>query len=398
MATLRYRYRLYPTEVQKIALARTFGCVRVVWNDALARAQEPGMKYDGFAKASARLTAAKKTEERKWLNDVSCVPLQQALRNQDRAFQNFFKGCKGEGPRRGFPTWKRKDGEQSAEFTRNGFKIENHGLYLAKIGTVEVRWSRDLPSVPKTATVTLDTAGRYHVSFTVEKQDTPIVGGDPVGIDLGITTFAALSTGDKIDAPDYKKIEVRIGQAQRKLARCQRGSARRARAKHRVAKLHARIGDIRRDFLAKTTTQIVRSHSIVVIEDLNVSGMVKNHHLARAISRQGWRTFRILLEEKCARYGCELRVLDRWKPTSQICSNCGHRWGPLPLHVREIKCEACGVVHDRDINAARTIVAAGLAETQNGRGERVRHLASSEVSAVLDEASTAGSAPGISGS
>jgi len=396
MATLRYRYRLYPTEVQRSALARTFGCVRVVWNDALARDRRDGIGYDGFAAASRRLTAAKKTECRAWLREVSSVPTQQSLRTLDTAYRRFFDGLKGKGPRCGPPAWKRKDGRQAAEFTRSGFSLKCGKLRLAKIGHVSVRWSRALPSEPKTATVTVDPAGRYHVSFTVEKMEQPLTGGEPVGIDLGITTFAALSTGALVAAPDYSGLERRIAKAQRVLARRQKGSKRRARAKCRVAVLHAKIGDTRHDFLHKLSTRLVREHSMIALEDLNVSGMVKNHHLARAISRQGWRALRTMLEDKAARHGRDLRVVDRWEPTSQVCSECGHRWGKLGLEVRTIRCERCGVVHDRDVNAARNIVAAGLAETQNGRGERVRRAVPSGTGATLGEASTTGAVPGIS--
>lgn len=394
--TLRYSYRIYPDEGQRAALARTFGCVRVVWNDALARAKVPGSKYAGFSTASRLLTESKKTEERSWLREVSSVPLQQSLRNMDRAFRAFFAGLKGNGPRRGFPTWKSKHGRQSAEFTSRGFSLRNGKLYLAKVGAVGVRWSRKLPSIPKTATITLDTAGRYHVSFTVQKRDAPMTGGSAVGVDLGIKTFAVLSTGEEIRAPDYSRMERRMSNAQRRLARCEKGSHRRQVAKRRVAKIYAKIADTRRDFLAKLSTRLVREHSSIVLEDLNVSGMVKNHSLARAISRQGWRAFRILVEEKYSRYGREFSTVSRWEPTSQICNECGHRWGRLDLSVRTVACEACGVIHDRDVNAARNIVAAGLAETENGRGGHVSQIDPSGSGAESCEASIAGVAPGIS--
>lgn len=390
MAIVRYSYRLYPTPEQRSALAKTFGCVRVVWNDALARAQVESSRYPGFAATSRLLTASKKTPDRAWLNEVSSVPLQQSIRNLDHAFQRFFNGLKGKGPRVGFPGWKRKEGRQSAEFTRSGFNLRRSKLYLAKIGHVAVRWSRGLPSDPKTATVILDAAGRYHVSFTVEAVDVPCSGGEPVGVDLGIKAFAALSTGELVQAPDYSRLEQRIAKAQRKMARCSKGSNRRERARLRVAKLYARVADTRRDFLEKLSTRLVREHSLIALEDLNVSGMVKNHRLARAISRQGWRTFRSMVESKCGRYGRDVRIVGRWVPTSQVCNGCGHRWGRVGLDVREIVCESCGEVHDRDINAARNIVAAGLAETLNGRGEWVSRLTSSGASVPLGEASTTG--------
>lgn len=397
MASLRYSYRIYPTPEQRVSLAQTFGCVRVAWNDALARTKGEGARYHGFAETSRMLTASKKMPERAWLNDVSCVPLQQSVRNLDAAFQRFFKGLKGKGPRVGFPTWKSKHDQQAAQFTRSGFKLIDRKLYLAKVGDLKVMWSRKLPSDPKTATVTLDPAGRYHVSFTVEKADAALTGGTSVGVDLGIKSFAALSTGELVHAPDYKSLEKRIGKAQRKFARCKKGSARRGRAKLRVAKLSARLGDARKDFLEKVSTRLVRAHSSIALEDLNVAGMVKNHSLARAISRQGWRTFRTMVESKCARYGREIHIVNRWTPTSQMCSGCDHRWGKLGLEVREMVCAGCGAVQDRDVNAARNIVAAGQAETQNGRGGQVRRRSLSRVVAQLVEASTTGAAPGIFG-
>jgi putative transposase len=396
MSSLRYNYRLYPTPEQRTALAQTFGCVRVAWNDALARTKVDGAKYPGFSATSLLLTASKETEERQWLSGVSCVPLQQSIRNLDGAFRRFFKGLKGKGPRSGFPSFKSKHRRQSAEFTRRGFKIRNGKLRLSKIGDIKVVWSRDLPSDPKTATVTLDTAGRYHVSFTVEKVDVPYSGGRPVGVDLGIKAFAALSTGEIVTAPDYSRLEKAIGKAQRKLSRCKKGSNRRRRAKLRVAKLHARIGDTRRDFLEKLSTDLVRKHSVVCLEDLNVSGMVQNHCLARAIGRQGWRMLRTKVESKCARYGREVRIVNQWAPTSQVCSGCGHRWGKLSLGVREIVCAECGDVHDRDINAAKNVEAAGLADSVNGHGEWVSRSVPSGAAVPLVEVSTAGGNLGIS--
>jgi len=396
MASLRYSYRLYPTTEQRRALAQTFGCVRVAWNDALARSQVSGAKYPGFAATSRLLTESKKSPERAWLNDVSSVPVQQSIRNLDVAFRRFFNGLKGKGPKVGFPTWKRKDGKQSAEFTRSGFKLQRGKLYIAKVGDVDVRWSRALPSVPKTATVTLDAAGRYHVSFTVEKTDVALNGGSPVGVDLGIKTFAALSTGELVHAPDTKRLERRIGKAQRGLSRCRKGSARRGRAKLRVAKLHAVLADTRRDFLEKFSTRLVREHSLIALEDLNVAGMAKNHCLARAVNRQGWRMFRTMVQSKCERYGREVRIVGRWEPTSQVCSGCGHRWGRVGLGVRTIACEGCGEVHDRDVNAAKNVVAAGLADTENGRGEWVSRVVSMGTGVPFVEASTAGASPGIS--
>lgn len=393
MTNLRYSYRIYPTETQCVALAQTFGCVRVVWNDALARAKVAGAVYPGFAETSRLLTVSKKTTERAWLNGVSSVPVQQSLRNLDAAFQRFFRGLKGKGPKAGFPVWKTKNGRQAAEFTRSSFKLNNGKLHLAKIGPLKVAWSRKLPSDPKTATVTLDCAGRYHISFTVEKEDVPFTEGTDVGVDLGIKVFAALSTGELIFAPSYKRLEKRIGKEQAKLARCKNGSMRRERSRLKIAKLNAKLGDIRKDFLEKISTRLVRTHSSIVLEDLNVTGMVKNHNLARAISRQGWRTFRTMVESKCSRYGRKVRIVNRWTPTSQLCSVCGYTWGRVGLEVRKIVCAGCGIMQDRDINAAKNIVAAGQAETQNEHGGQIRHHSRKGVDAQPVEVLTFRAAP-----
>ncbi|MEL7505673.1 MAG: transposase, partial [Cyanobacteria bacterium J06554_6] len=193
--------------------------------------------------------------------------------------------------------------------------------------------------------------------------------------DLGIKTFATLSTGEKVQGPDYSHLNRQIRRAQRVLSRRQKGSRRRERARLRVARLKAKLRDIRRDFLHRLSTRLVRTYSVVALEDLNVSGMVKNRCLARAISEQGWSEFRALCESKAGRYDHrEVRVIDRWEPTSQCCADCGYQWGKLDLSVRELRCLGCGRVQDRDSNAGRNIrnVALGQSETTNGQGATVR--------------------------
>jgi putative transposase len=243
----------------------------------------------------------------------------------------------------------------------NNFKVEQHKIELTKIGKVKVVWSRKLPSKPTSATVIKDAANRYFISFVVETQAEPLErNGQSIGIDLGITTFATLSTGEKIEAPKpLKKNLKKLKRLQRSLSRCQKGSNRREKVRLKVAKLHARIKDIREDFLHKLSTKITRENQTVVLEDLNVSGMVKNRKLSRAISDLGWRTFRTMLEYKCNKYGREFRVINRWEPTSQRCSHCGFKGGKKELNIREWTCLNCGTVHDRDVNAAVNILNAG---------------------------------------
>jgi putative transposase len=390
----RYRYRIYPNTQQQRHLAQLFGCCRVVWNDALAHCQQ--LWSQGQAKPSSGtlqkqfITQAKQTEERQWLSEVSNIPLQQSLRDLDQAFSNFFKSCQGtrQGKQLNPPRFKKHHHQQSARFRVGGFKAHGNRVYLAKIGKIKTVFSRPLPSAPSSVTVIRDSADRYFLSFVVEIEPESVVPeAEGVGMDLGIKTFATLSTGEKVDAPKpLKKRLHRLRRLQRNLARKQKGSKRRYRARQRLAKLHAKIGDTRTDFLHKLSTRLIRENQTIAVEDLNVSGMVKNRKLARAISDLGWRQFRSLLAAKADKYGREVRVIDRWEPTSQRCSCCGFRGGKLDLSVRQWQCLQCGTVHDRDINAAINIkVAGGRSEAENGRGGGRK---STQSVAASDEAST----------
>lgn len=379
----RYQYRVYPHPGQQTKLARLFGCCRVVWNDALALCKQTEKLPKNSALQKRCITEAKQRLERAWLADVSNIPLQQSVADLGVAFSNFFSSLKGKrkGKRVNPPRFKKRTGNQSARFTRGGFSLKGSKVYLAKIGKLPIEWSRPLPSTPSSVTVIKDTSGRYFVSFVCEVEPQTLEGGaKSVGVDLGVTTFATLSTGEKIDAPKpLKKRLKRLRKLQRNLSRKVKGSRRRERARKRVAKLHARIRDTRTDFLHKLTTRLIRENQAVMVEDLNVSGMVKNRKLSRAISDLGWRRFRTLLEGKGIRYGRVVGVVNRWEPTSQICSCCGERGGKLDLSIREWQCLRCGATHDRDINAAINIasrrasankVAGGQSETLNGRGGR----------------------------
>ncbi|WP_019631225.1 RNA-guided endonuclease InsQ/TnpB family protein [Actinomadura atramentaria] len=367
-----FKYRFYPTDEQAAELSRTFGCVRLVYNKALeerTRAWYGEQRRVSYVQSSAALTEWKKTEELAFLAEVSSVPLQQALRHLQTAFGNFF------ARRAKYPRFKsRKKSRLSAEYTRSAFKWRDGKLTLAKMTEpLDIRWSRPLPggAEPTTATVSRDSAGRWFVSLLCEDGIAPAPATtNAVGIDAGLTSLVTLSTGEKITNPKHERRDrARLTRAQRALSRKEKGSANREKARRKAARTHARITDRRRDFLHKLTTRLVRENQTVVIEDLAVRNMVKNHSLARAISDASWTELRSMLEYKCAWYGRELVVIDRFFPSSKLCGACGTVAAKMPLHVREWTCD-CGAVHDRDVNAARNILAAGLAASACGDGVR----------------------------
>ncbi|MEU1226898.1 RNA-guided endonuclease TnpB family protein [Streptomyces sp. NPDC005828] len=372
---LRYSFRLYPTAGQRGALARAFGCARVVYNDAL-RARETaragGKSFPKIGDLSKLLvTEAKKTAERAWLGEVSAVVLQQSLRDLDTAYRNFFDGLKGKRPRMGAPRFKsRKDNRQAVRFTANArWRITPGGdLSLPKVGDVRVKWSRALPSVPSTVTVIKDAAGRYFASFVVETDPAALPETESVvGIDLGLGHFAVLSDGTKIDAPRFlRRAEKRLKKAQRNLSRKAKGSNNRDKARIKVARAHARVADARRDFHHQLSTKIIRENQAVAVEDQAVKGLARTR-LAKSVHDAGWAAFVAMLEYKAALYGRTFIRIGRFEPTSQICCVCGTKDGPKPLHIRVWTCRGCGTVLDRDINAAVNIAkAAGLAVTACG--------------------------------
>jgi len=359
-----FRYRFHPTPVQAQILNRTFGCIRVVWNKTLDDRQSAYAtegRSVGYAETDRNLTAMKKEPGLEWLAEVSSVPLQQALRHQHTAFQAFF------AKRARYPRFKNRNGHQSATYTRSAFRWRDGRLTLAKMADpLDIVWSRPLPDgvEPSTVTVSRDCAGRWHVSILA---DDPTVQplpetGSAVGIDVGLKDFAVLSTGERIPHPkDYQRKEARLARYQRMMARKKKGSANRAKARVKVARVHAAVVDARRDFLHKTSTRLVRDHDVIVVEDLNVAGMVRNRSLAKSIATSGWAEFRTMLEYKAAWYGRAVIAIDRWYPSSKTCSVCGHLLAELSLSTRMWQCPSCGTRHDRDENAAKNIVAAGLA-------------------------------------
>ncbi|MGB3404453.1 MAG: RNA-guided endonuclease TnpB family protein [Microcoleaceae cyanobacterium] len=396
-------------------MAKLFGCCRVVWNDALAHCVELYKSGEKKPKNSQLqqtfITQAKKTTKRQWLKEVSNIPLQQSLNDLEQAYQNFlgarslgdcespgshrfFKSCKGKrkGKRVKLPKFKKRNAKQSARFRVGGFKLDGDKISLAKIGKLKIIWSRPLPSQPSSVTVIKDAANRYFLSFVVEvNQQILPPSSNSVGIDLGIRTFAVLSSGEKIDAPKPLKQKIkRLRKLNRNLSRKTLLSKRYEKARVRKAELYARMRDTRKDFLHKLSTRIINENQVVVLEDLNVSGMVRNRKLSKAISDLGWRQFRTFLEGKAEKYGRDFRVISRWEPTTQRCHACGFVGGKLDLSVRQWTCLNCETVHDRDENAAKNIlVAGGHSETQNGRGGRhqtsTKEAASNETSTHLGE-------------
>lgn len=367
-----FKYRFYPSDQQASELSRTFGCVRLVYNRALearTAAWYGEQRRMSYVQSSAMLTEWKQDPDLAFLSEVSSVPLQQGLRHLQGAFAAFWD------KRARYPRFKsRKRGRQSAEYTRSGFRYRDGQITLAKMTeSLDIRWSRPLPegAEPTTVTVSRDPAGRWHVSILVETtvHDGPATDS-AVGVDVGITSLVTLSTGEKIANPRHERRDrKRLALAQRRLSRKAKGSTNREKARRKVARVHARITDRRRDHLHKLSTRLVRENQTVVIEDLSVRNMVRNHSLARAISDAAWRDLRGMLEYKAQWYGRDLVVVDRWFPSSKVCSACGALQDAMPLTVREWTCR-CGTRHDRDANAAINVRAAGLAVLACGDGVR----------------------------
>src|SRR5271166_6480107 len=375
---VRYRYRLYPSPGQRQALARAFGCARVVYNDCLCVRDEAYAAGDRMSDTEVQrrvITLAKLTPERAWLGEVASVALVQACQDARRAYKNWFDSLKGrrKGPKIRHPRPRRKHGRQSIRLTRNGFSLRGGRLYAAKVGDIRVEWSRDLPSVPSSVTVIREPDGRYYASFVVERGIARLPACDrEVGIDLGLNSLAVTSDGEVIDNPRFlRKAQHRLRRAQRVLSRRQKGSANRAKARRRVAVVHRKVRDARLDHAHKVALRLVRDNQAVYAEDLAVSGLMRTR-MAKSVADAGWSQLMRCIEDKAAQYGRSFARIGRFEPTSQVCSACGVKDGPKPLHVREWTCAGCGTVHDRDVNAARSIAALGRREAENARGGSVR--------------------------
>jgi putative transposase len=378
MTKRAYKYRFYPTPEQEQLLARTFGCVRFVYNAVLRYRTDAFYKRQekiGYVGANARLTALKKEPDLAFLNEVSSVPLQQCLRHQQTAFKNFFDG------RARYPRFKSKKHRQSAEFTRSAFTYRDGRLGLAKSKEpLAVRWTRDLPCEPTTITVSCDSAGRYFVSCLCEFDPSALpVTPNMTGIDLGLKDLFVTSDGHRTGNPRHTaKHEARLTQAQRRLSRKKLGSQNRAKARMKVARVHAKLSDCRMDNLHKLSRRLINENQVICVESLKVKNMLRNRSLAKAISDVGWGEFVRQLEYKAEWAGRQLVAIDQWYPSSKRCSGCGFVMDAMPLNIRHWTCPECAAEHDRDINAAINIKAAGLAVL--ALGENVSGMESVSVS------------------
>ncbi len=368
-----FKYRFYPTTEQESLLRRTMGCVRLVYNKALATRTEAWYERQervDYAQTSSMLTLWKQESELEFLNEVSSVPLQQGLRHLQKAFGNFWAG------RAKYPNFKKKHQGGSAEFTKSAFRWKDGQVFLAKCTeALPICWSRPIPQgcLPSTITVKLDASGRWFVSLLVfDHTIKPLSQVDKsIGLDMGVTSLIATSNGDKIANPKhFKRLRKKLRRVQKALSGKQKGSNNRQKARMQVARVHAQITDARKDFWHKLTTQLVRENQTIVVEDLAIKNLVKNHKLALSISDASWGELIRQLAYKCEWYGRELIKIDRWFPSSKRCGNCGHIVDKLPLNIREWECPSCGTKHDRDINAAHNILAAGLAVSVCGANVR----------------------------
>lgn len=356
-----YKFRFEPTPEQRRQRAVEFGNGRFVWNrclDLRGKAWEERQDRNSYVSLNRQVTEWKRGEF-PWLADSASCCLTQVLIDQDKAFRNFFE-------KRGrYPRFKSRYGRQSVRYQLDQRQIERtyqagECLKLPKLGALKLRWSQIPAGVPKMATVSKTPDGRYFVSFAceVEIREMPLTG-KTVGLDLGIKDVVVSWDGEQVTKsgnPRHLKRQLKhLKRQQRRLSRMTKGSNRRARQRVKVATIHAHVAAMRADFLHKTTTEIIRRADVIGLEDLNVKGMVKNHHLAGAIADVGMGEFRRQLEYKAAWYERKVDVIDRWAPTSKTCSACGSYQSKMPLKVREWTCPDCGTRHDRDVNAAKNI-------------------------------------------
>ncbi|MGD9395464.1 MAG: RNA-guided endonuclease TnpB family protein [Candidatus Thorarchaeota archaeon] len=379
-----YRYELDPNNRQRSSLHRHAGVARFAYNWGLERRVslfKENQGKDRFTDAIRQhklLNSLKKTQF-SWMYEVSkCAP-QEALRDLHRPFQNFYRGRK-KGQRVGFPRFKRKGVRDSFRLT-GIIKFEGRKIQLPRIGKVRIKEKRENYCKGRVLSATVRRrADRWFVSVTVEEEilDPTPRGGQAVGVDLGVKTLATLSDGTVFANPRALGRRIRkLKQLSKSLSRKKKGSKNREKAKLRLARMYLRIFNIRQDTLHKLTTYLTKGHSKIVIEDLCVSGMMKNRRLARAIGDVGFYEFRRQLEYKCRWYGSQLVVVSRTFPSSKKCSYCGHRKRELCLSEREYVCEQCELRIDRDLNAALNLVAVSLPETENACGEDVRLSADS---------------------
>lgn len=380
-----YKFRLYPNQEQVKRLAVQFGHARFIYNWGLNFRQKYYAKYGkdlSYVDTSNMLPDLK--AELEWLKDADSQVLQQKLKDLNQAYVNFFEG------RAKYPKFKSKRTKQSVRYPQR-FKINGNHVYLPKVGWVKTVFHRPILGKMKNCTVSKTKSGKYFVSIQIEVEiPHPDHRNGTVGVDVGLSHFAILSTGEKIDHPQYlRRAEKRLAKLQRRHSRKKKGSKRREKARLAVARMHEKVSNQRADFLHKLSRRLVDSYGQVVIEDLNISGMVKNHNLAKSVSDSGWRTFRRMLEYKGQWYGSWVETADRFFPSSKLCHICGYKYNNLSLSTRSWVCPACLTKHDRDINAAinlKNYGTGGVPETFNARGDRVRPVLAPARPAVVVEA------------
>jgi len=382
-----FRFRFYPNKEQELLLRKSLGSVRFVWNyfldkrQTLWRQENKGMTYYDMAK---ELTQLKKEENYSWLKEVSITALRYGLYGLDETYKKFFKGnC-------GYPNFKKKSGRNSLNLDTSAFRFKNGKLFIAKSKhPLKVVWHRQLPQdfVVNHIKISLEPSGKWYVSMNCEDPSIQPLSEsqNQIGIDLGVSTFATTSNGDKIKSPDLKKGYQKLKKLQRRLSKKQKGSKNKNKARIKVARQYEKITNIRRNFHHQVSRKLVNENQVIVLEDLKVSNMVKNRKLSRAISEQGWYQFRLFLEYKCNWYGRELVVINQWYPSSKTCSSCGSIQPKMPLDIREWTCPDCGVVHDRDVNAAKNILAVGTTVSACGESVRPKVLNELEATSVKQE-------------
>ena len=374
-----FKYRIYPNESQRDQIARTFGCCRFVYNRAL---DVKKTAYSETGKSIATndlikmIPAWKRDPETSWLAQADSMALQQSIRDLDRAYKNFFRRVR-EGGKPGFPKFKSRRHARQSYRTNGGKILDRNHIALPKLGNVRAKVSRPLQGRFMSVTVSLDAAGRYFATFLctdVPSKDAPATDRE-VGIDLGVEALATLSDGTKIENPrGLERYERKLAREQRRLSRrkgarkSEKQSRRYLKQRKRVARIHAKIADARTDALHKVTTMLADENQVLCMEDLNAKGMMKNHHLAKAVTDASFGEFARLLEYKCAERGRSLVKIGRFYPSSKTCSACGHRLDALSLSVRSWDCPSCGVHHDRDVNAARNILTEGKRILSNTEG------------------------------
>jgi putative transposase len=382
-----FRFRFYPNKEQELLLRKSLGCVRFVWNyfldkrQTLWRQENKGMTYYDMA---SELTQLKKQPEYIWLKEVSIIALRYGLYSLDETYKKFFKKqC-------GFPNFKKKSGKNSLNLDTNAFNFKNGRLFIAKSKQpLKVVYHRQLPQnfEVKHIKISLTPSGKWYVSMNCEDDSIQPLSPtyDMIGIDLGVSTFATTSNEDKIKSPDLKKEYQKLKKLQRRLSKKQKGSNNRNKARIKVAKQYERITNIRSNFHHQVSRKLVNENQVIVLEDLKVSNMVKNRKLSRAINEQGWYQFRSFLEYKCNWYGRKLIVINQWYPSSKTCSSCGSIQNKMPLNIREWTCPECGTHHDRDINAAKNILAVGTTVSACGDSVRPKVLDEPEATSIKQE-------------